>query len=152
MNDAEWRDYIAHKDWQVQQAEKGDTLQAKGVLDDAAIALRGVLLGELPGADRVPSLRFLLSAIERIQDDVKPDIALGLWCNNRPKTAGMFDRDLVLFIKVGEHYEKLKEVKLALAKAAREKGATIKVARNAWEHFGGLDGWKGWLQAVAENA
>lgn len=142
MTDDEWRDYLAHKEWLVQQAENGDVLQAKAALKDAAVALRAVLLGTQPRADLMPAVRFLLSAIERVQDGVPPDKALGLWGDSRPKE-DLFTRDALLFFSMGLYYDamQIKDVRLARDAIARKYKVRSSLVRAAWETHGGVQGW-----------
>ena len=142
MTDDEWRDYLAHKEWLVQQAENGDVLQAKSALKDAAVALRAVLFGAQPRADLMPAVRFLLSALERMQDGVPTDKALGLWSDSRPKE-DVFTRDTLLFFSMGEYYDtmQIKDVSIARNAIARKYKVNASLVRSAWEMHGGVQGW-----------
>ena len=133
----------------VKRANQGDALAAKGVLEQAAVALRDVTSGRMPDTERIEYLRFLLAALELILDDVSPEKALGLWQSHRPKRIRS-DRDLVLFVNVGPAYRRLSTseedvvnpVDAAIRLVAKQARMGRPAVEKAWERCGGLKLWR----------
>jgi hypothetical protein len=156
-----WTDLIAAARAQVRRAEGGNRHVARGVLRQAAVALRDVLgirdpnldaaeqarknTGTLPDPERKEYLLFLLTALEQIDAEVEADKALGLWSGNRP-TSVSDDRDLVLFFNVGDYWlaarNKAVSVDAAITAVAKSRRLGKPTVQKAWKKHGGLTEWK----------
>ena len=99
-----WSDLVEMARAHVAKAEAGDARMASRVLEQSAVALRGVIRGEIPDRERIEYLRFLLAALEEIGKGVKAARALGLGESGRPTSISP-DRYIWLFFAVGLKYD-----------------------------------------------
>jgi hypothetical protein len=129
----------------IKEIDKGDTSAAKDALRAAAVGLREVLAGQTPDPLGLIYLQFLLRALEQIEHGVDARKALGLWGGKRIHR----DRNLVLFLRVGQELDKLKAqsseadkpVARAIALVAKQTHCGRTAVQKAWKAQGGEDAW-----------
>jgi hypothetical protein len=135
---------------QVRKAKDGDVRAARYVLAEAAVALRDLLgeTGELdrgprqmPDVERMEYLRYLLWALEKIQDGAAPQRALGIWTDNRPPTLSS-GRDYALFFDVCREHSRTRDVNSAIASVTRHRKVGKWTVRKAWQFWGARRAWK----------
>lgn len=139
-------DLIEMARYQVRLIEDGNSQAADRVMEFAAQALRGVLKGQLPDAERRVYLEFIAGALESIHQGVDARKALGIWTNTRPHVSP--DREAVIILAVGFELESLSQsgiespVKHAVDRVARRLKIGKSVVEATWKRAGGEDAWK----------
>jgi hypothetical protein len=141
-----WRDLIEAAEEKVRRASDGDPRAAAEILELAAVVLRGILKGRSPDPEELVYLASLEEAITLIVNGAPPEKALGLRTAGRPVSAS-FERDLVMFWRVGRTYEELKaEGRKNAVQLAQEEVANCSDIR------GLIGGWTGQDKRVDETA
>ncbi len=130
----------------IARAENGDTLVAKEILEQAAIAIREVLADRKPNEERLRYLEFLEPALDQIASGYPPDKALHISTTNRPRRVDPH-RSWHLFLTVGVEYNNLAEIGHASVEKAIQNVETRHFVgedtiRSAWQEYGGLEAWK----------
>lgn len=147
--DKEILDAANYKIERARASESGLGLQ---VVEECVIALRDIVWnGELPDQERQIYLIALLESMERIADGENPARALNLVkLQRRPKKKNKEERDISIFISIGEKYDlskrkgltlKDKIIENALKEAAKEFESTVASVQKVWSEFGSLAGW-----------
>jgi len=159
--DDPWRESVELAQEITRRANAGNVPAAMDALRGAAVGLRdvlgGVLVeGRLPDPERRIYLRFLLNALEQIDQGIEPGKALGIWGGKRVSE----DRDVTLFLKVGVALDRLraksidveKPVARAIEIVAKRTGCGTPTVEKAWKSYGGEDAWNAAASATEGDA
>ena len=128
-----------------------DKNAALEIVEQSAVAIRSLLKhGDQPDPERCVYLGALLASLERIQSGEVAMDALHLTPKGRVRDPGLFQRDLLLFVRVGQAFDDLlvrgrtrgdkplDEAKCAVEKRTGQSRATI---NKVWTRFGAASGW-----------
>ena len=151
-----WERLIVVANARVSAAERGEKNAALDVVSHCAVALRGLVRGEMPDPERMVYLGALLNSLERIEDGTDPVAALHLRPKGRVRDESLLARNILLFVDIGHALDELtggkghtrsdSPVAAALKRVQKETGRSDAQIKKVWQDFGAARGWERWRE------
>ena len=156
-----WPVLIEAANTRVSAARQNERNAALDVVKHSAVALRGLLdNGEMPDPERMVFLRALLESLVDIEGGTDPTTAMHFRPVGRVRDENLFGRDLRLFVRVGQTFDHLVQVRgrtrgdrpldEAQRQVSGEFGYSVELVKKTWHQLGASKGWAqmreiGWL-------